>query len=172
MEKNIYLIGPRASGKTSVGREVARRLGRTFVDSDDLVVDAIGMPIADYVAKRGWEAFRDAEEAVMEEVGHREDMVVACGGGVVMRARNRQILGRGTVVYLKVKPEILAARLSRDPQEGKRPSLTGKSIDEEVRQVLAERQSLYLSCANVVVRDRESMDDEVEQILKEIKQFQ
>ena len=171
MQKNVYFIGPRASGKTSVGREVARRLGRTFVDTDDLVVDAIGMPIAEYVDQRGWEAFRDAEETVMEGVGHRTDMVVACGGGVVMRARNRQILGRGTVVYLKVKPEILASRLSRDPQEANRPSLTGKSIVDEVRQVLAERQSLYLTCANVVVRDRESMDDEVEQILKEITRF-
>ncbi len=169
MHKNIYFIGPRASGKTSVGREVAQRLGLTFVDTDDLVVDAIGMSIAEYVSRRGWEAFRDAEEAVMDEVGHRQEMVVACGGGVVMRAHNRQILARGVVVYLKVKPEILTARLARDPQEANRPSLTGKTLDEEVRQVLAERQSLYLSCADVVVRDRESLDDEVEQILKEIK---
>ena len=171
MQKNVYFIGPRASGKTSIGREVARKLGREFVDTDDLVVEAKGMSIAEYVESRGWEAFRDAEEAVLEELGHRENMVVACGGGVVMRAHNREILARGTVVYLKVKPEILAARLARDPQAAQRPSLTGRSIDEEVRQVLAERQSLYLACANLVVRDRESITDEVDQIIKEINKF-
>ncbi|MDD3312489.1 shikimate kinase AroL [Pseudodesulfovibrio sp.] len=149
----IYLIGPRACGKTSVGRALADRLGLDFVDTDHELARDVGMEIADYVAARGWDAFRDREAGVLARLAAGPLRVVGCGGGIVLRAENRSVLSGGVVVYLRTEPETLAARLMRDPNEAQRPSLTGKGIVDEVREVLAERAPLYEACADIVLAE-------------------
>lgn len=148
--RNIYLIGPRACGKTTIGKELAQALGRSFVDTDALFVKKHG-EIAAFVDAHGWEAFRDAEAAVLEQVHRENDHVVGCGGGIVLRDENRVRLKEGFSVYLKTLPDELAARLECDPNEAQRPSLTGKGLAEEVREVLAEREPLYSECATAVI---------------------
>lgn len=156
MRKKVYLIGPRACGKTSVGRALARRLGCGFVDTDHAVVAAVGMEIASYVAQHGWDAFRDRETEALERAAESAGgAVVGCGGGIVLRQRNRDILKTGITLYLETSVETLAARLAQNPNEAQRPSLTGRPIIDEVREILAERAPLYEACANAVLPEGE-----------------
>ncbi len=141
--ENIYLIGPRACGKTTLGRRLAARLRRPFVDTDRRIRLATGKTVAELVAEGGWEAFRQAEAEVLADVALFSGQVVSCGGGIVLREDNREVLKKGLVLYLRAEPGVLAERLMRNPENAQRPSLTGASIADEVRQVLAERAPLY-----------------------------
>lgn len=151
LEKNIFLIGPRACGKTSVGRGLAEALGVDFVDTDHELVASVGMEIADFVEANGWDGFRDKETETLKRVSAASIRVVGCGGGIILREANREVLKSGVTIYLKNEPEVLAERLMRDPNEAQRPSLTGKSIVDEVREILAERAPLYEGCANIIL---------------------
>jgi shikimate kinase len=159
--KNIFLIGPRGCGKTSVGVALARRLGRDFSDTDHALVDAVGTEIADYVADQGWEAFRDRETETLERVAAAGGRVIGCGGGIVLRPRNREILATGITLYLRTSVQTLADRLARDLNEAQRPSLTGRPVIEEVREVLAERAELYEGCADAILPEAD-LDELVE----------
>ncbi len=151
LKRNIFLIGPRACGKTSVGRALAERLCVDFVDTDHALVESVGMEIADYVEQNGWDGFRDKETETLERVAGEGIRVVGCGGGIVLRERNRAILKTGVTLYLKTDPEVLADRLIQDPHEAQRPSLTGKSIVDEVREILVERAPLYEGAADTIL---------------------
>ncbi|MGE4297125.1 MAG: shikimate kinase AroL [Desulfovibrionaceae bacterium] len=150
--ENCYCIGPRASGKTSLGALLAQHMGLPCVDTDALVVERAGKPIAAIVASEGWPVFRQLEHDALASVRERGGCVVACGGGIVLRPDNRALLhGAGPVFYLAAAPDVFAARLMADPLHDQRPSLTGASIIDEVRQVLAERDPLYRACATHVL---------------------
>jgi shikimate kinase len=167
---NIFLIGPRACGKTSVGRALAKRLGVEFVDTDHAFVEAVGMDIAAFVEANGWEAFRDEEAATLAREAAPGGRVIGCGGGIVLREENRAVLARGVVLYLKAGAEELARRLTADPLEAQRPSLTGKSVIDEVREVLAARAHLYEGCAHRVIEGQD-LDGTVERALEAVKTF-
>ncbi|MGE4292169.1 MAG: shikimate kinase AroL [Desulfovibrio sp.] len=160
--RHVFLIGARASGKTTLGKLLAERLGIGFMDTDDLIVARLGMPIADYVARAGWEAFRDRETEALEEVCGRPPLVVACGGGMVLRPRNRELLRSGLALYLHAPAGVLAARLAADPKEAQRPSLTGKGLLEEVAGILTAREPLYRECANAVLDADADLDELLE----------
>ncbi len=149
--RNVYLIGPRASGKTSLGRLLAERLGRAFVDLDEVFRETRGETIAALVAREGWERFREIERDILAEAGKTPGRVVATGGGVVLLPENRTVLARGLVIYLQADPARLAERLMADFNPGQRPSLTGLELLEEIRTTLAEREPLYLSTAQVIL---------------------
>jgi len=168
--RTIYLIGPRACGKTSVGRALAGRLGLDFADTDHEFVRAVGMEIADYVAANGWDAFRDREAETLARLAAGPVRVVGCGGGIILREENRAVLSGGVVIYLKADPGTLAGRLMRDPNEAQRPSLTGKGLVDEVREVLAARAPLYEACADIVLPEA-PLAEVVEAALGELKPF-
>ena len=152
--RNIYLIGPRASGKTTLGRRLAERLSRPFVDLDAVFVETRGETIADLVTREGWDAFRRAEAAILAEVARGPGQVVATGGGAVLLPENRQLLAAGLVLYLQASPERLAERLLADLNEAQRPQLTELGLKEEIVATLAEREPLYLACAHAVLPER------------------
>ena len=168
--RTIYLIGPRACGKTSLGAALARRLGLSFIDTDHELVRAAGMEIADIVERRGWDAFRDLESKTLARIASGPVRVVGCGGGIVLREENRAVLARGAVIYLKVEPEELARRLMTDPNEAQRPSLTGKGLVEEIGEILAQRAPLYEGCADIVLPPA-GLADMVETAERELKLF-
>lgn len=168
--RNIFLIGPRACGKTTVGRVLADRLGLEFVDTDHELVRVAGMEVADYVGANGWDGFRDLEVETLARVAGESVRVVGCGGGIVLRQENREVLAAGIVLYLKTDPEVLAERLMRDPNEAQRPSLTGKALVDEVREILAERAHLYEGCADVVLLPG-TLDDVVDRIMRELERL-
>lgn len=163
--ENIFLIGPRACGKTTLGRRLAAKLKRPFVDTDRRIALATGKTVAEIVAQGGWEAFRQAECDVLADVALFSGQVVSCGGGLVLREENREILKKGLTFYLRAEPEVLAERLLRNPENAQRPSLTGAAIADEVRQVLAERAPLYEELARAVLPAQAPLEELVEQAL-------
>lgn len=150
--RRVYLVGPRASGKTTVGKALAARAGWSFEDTDATVVATAGMTVEQIVECEGWEGFRRRESDALRATLGRDGLVVATGGGMVLAEDNRRMLREGGLVaYLCGSVELLAARLARDPLAAQRPSLTGRPIAEEVAEVLAARDSLYRQCAHEVL---------------------
>jgi len=169
-DKNIYLIGPRACGKTSVGRLLAEQLGKEFVDIDHVLVRDVGMDIAEYVERFGWDAFRDREVETLLKVARTGGLVVGCGGGIVLREENHTPLREGLVLYLKAAPEELARRLTADPNAKQRPSLTGQSIVDEVSEVLRQRSHLYEDLSHYHVSGK-TLDESVARAVELINTF-
>lgn len=149
---NVYLIGYRGTGKSTVGRMLAQRLGLPFVDSDDEIERQAGRAIADIFASQGEPAFRDMEQSAIEQIGKGEPCVASLGGGAVLREANREVIGRGAVLCLWADSRTLAARLAADAATaGRRPSLTNLPAAEEIEHVLGEREPLYRQCADYIV---------------------
>lgn len=146
----IVLLGYRGSGKTTVGRVVAAKLGVEFVDTDALVQMRAGKSIREIFEQQGEPAFRDLESAVLEDVVRwTDDRVIATGGGIVLRESNRELLSRSGAYryYLKAPAEVLFERIHADASTAAtRPALTklGGGI-EEIQQLLAQREPLYES---------------------------
>ena len=150
---NIVLIGYRCSGKTVVGKILARELARTFVDTDDAIEEGTGASIASMITERGWAHFRDVEKAFVQDLSDKDNLVIATGGGVVLDRENIGRLKRkGWVVWLHGRPEVLKERMARDMESGKlRPSLSGSDPLKEVDRVLEERSGLYEQAGDYVV---------------------
>ena len=169
-ETNIYLIGPRASGKTTLGKRLAERLGRPFVDLDAQFVAVHGETIAALVARQGWDAFRLAEAAILAETATQKGLVAAPGGGVVLMPEHRAHLAKGLVLYLQAHPDRLAERLMADLNAEQRPNLTEMGLKEEIVATLAEREPLYLSLAHACLPDR-PVDEMLDYTLRALKMF-
>jgi shikimate kinase len=139
----LFLIGYRGSGKTTVGRLVADRLGLDFLDADSVLEDRYGRTIREIFAAEGEAGFRDKEAAVLAELCARTRTVIATGGGIVLREENRQRLNRhGFVAWLTADPAMLLARIQADPTTvERRPALVGGG-PAEVEQLLAVREPL------------------------------
>lgn len=153
MADRLILIGYRGTGKTTVGRLVAARLGWAFVDSDEQIEAATGQTIAGLFASEGEEGFRNREAAVLAELCGRDRVVLATGGGAVLRAENRQRLrAAGFVVWLTAPAEVIWHRLQNDPLGGqRRPNLTAAGGPDEVRTLLATRTPLYRDLADLTI---------------------
>jgi shikimate kinase len=154
-DKNIFLVGPRASGKTSLGRILAERLGRPFVDMDEAFAARTGRSIKDLVEAEGWERFREIETEVLRAICASPGQVVATGGGAALKPENRELMHAGVALYLQSTPERLIARLRAELNEAQRPGLTEAGLEEEVRAVLTEREPMYLALADAVLPDRD-----------------
>lgn len=149
MDDLIILVGMPASGKSTVGRALARRLRLSFVDADTVVEQRLGCSIRTYFEHRGEAAFRDQEQAVIDELTQASACVLATGGGAVLRPVNRQRLrGRGTVIYLRSAPEQLFRRLRRDTR---RPLLQVADPLQRLRDLYVERDPLYRETAHFVL---------------------
>lgn len=141
----ISLIGYRGCGKTSVARTLALRLGWDWVDADVEVELAAGKSIAALFADEGETTFRDWESRVLERLAERRRLVLAAGGGAVLREPNRRWLQSGAkVIWLTAQPATLWKRISSDPTtSGRRPDLTPWGAEQEISRLLAERTELY-----------------------------
>lgn len=150
---NLFLIGFRCTGKTSVGQILARRLGWPLVDTDRIIVDMIGSDIARMVEESGWAFFRKQERRALEAVCAADRQVVATGGGIVLDDRNIQIMkAAGRIVWLTASPETVEARMHADDATAlNRPPLAGPGAIEAVASTLAERRPLYQKAADFSV---------------------
>ena len=150
----IALVGMPGSGKSTVGRALARRLHMDLVDSDQVIEQRLGCSIRSYFDQHGEAAFRDVEASVIDELTQRGSLVLATGGGAVLRPMNRQHLrARGTVIYLRASPEQLFRRLRHDT---KRPLLQVQDPRQRLRVLYDERDPLYRECAHYVVESHGS----------------
>ena len=155
---NLVLIGYRGTGKSTVGKVLARKLGRTVVSTDAEIVKRAQLS--------GWDHFRDLESAVCRDFAARDQLIIDTGGGAILRPENVDALRRtGTLVWLTATVETITRRIGGDTQ---RPSLTGtKSFTEEIRDVLNERTPKYQAAANhVVSTDGASTTEVAERILQ------
>ena len=151
MTGNLYLVGYRGTGKTTVGRLLADALGRPFVDLDERIETDAGRSIAAIFADEGEAGFRDRETAALRAaVG--VDSIIATGGGVVLREGNRRLLkSTGFVVWLQALAEILWERIRADTlTAARRPNLTSGGLGEIV-ELLAVRERFYREVADAVV---------------------
>lgn len=146
---NISLVGLPGSGKSTVGRQLARRLQLPFFDSDQVIEARLGCSIRAYFEREGEERFRDVEESVIDELTRHPHAVLATGGGAVLRDANREHLrSRSKVVYLKSSPDELFRRLRHDTQ---RPLLQVADSLERLRELHAIRDPLYREVADFVI---------------------
>ena len=145
----ISLIGLPGSGKSTVGRQLARRLQLPFVDSDHAIEHRLGCSIREYFEREGEERFRDVEESVLEELSEHHQGVLSTGGGSVLRPKSRENLRNKTqVVYLKSSPDELFRRLRHDIN---RPLLQVADPLTRLRDLFAERDPLYRETAHFIL---------------------
>ncbi|MDD2547020.1 MAG: shikimate kinase [Burkholderiaceae bacterium] len=146
----IVLIGMPGCGKSTVGRQLARRLGLPFHDSDHLIEQRLGCSIRAFFDREGEDRFRDLEEATLDELTHQaEPAVLSTGGGAVLRAVNRAHLhDRGQVVYLRSSPDEIYRRLRHDTT---RPLLQVSNPLQRLRDLYAQRDPLYRETAHYVI---------------------
>lgn len=142
---NIYLIGYRCTGKTTVANQMARLTGWKAVDADVQLVEEQGRTIAQIVADQGWESFRHMEKKVLEHLSELDNHIVATGGGVILDPENIKIMRKtGKVVWLRATPETIQSRMQKDESTNdSRPSLTAKGLFDEIMETLSQREPLY-----------------------------
>jgi shikimate kinase len=152
-KSNIALVGFRASGKSLIGRLLARQCDLSFVDMDERLVASFGQDIDQWVRVEGWESFRQVESELLEELAQEQGLVVATGGGVILSAHNRHLLKTHFhVIWLKASLETTWLRLQNDPNTGKnRPALTTLPLREEIEQTLVARSALYEETADIIL---------------------
>jgi shikimate kinase len=148
-DRTIFLVGMMGAGKTTVGKAIARRLGREFIDCDREIVERTGVPIATIFEIEGEEGFRRRESQVLAELATRRGAVVATGGGAVLAEENRRAMrAGGLVIYLRVALDHLHERTRRDSA---RPLLAGGDRRAILAALLEKRDPLYRDCADLVV---------------------
>ncbi len=152
MAQSIFLVGLMGVGKTSVGRKLAKSLKRQFFDSDKVIEERSGVPISWIFDLEGEAAFRVREQAVIDELTLKEGIVLATGGGAVLRAANRRMLrSRGCVVYLNSTVEQLLKRIGHSKT---RPLLEKGDPKETLQRLQDERQPLYDEVADYRFQNR------------------
>jgi len=165
MSLPIYLIGARGCGKTTVGEALAQALGYVFCDTDYYLRQLSGKTVAEIVAEEGWPGFRRRESASLVAVTEN-NKVIATGGGMVLAEENRRFMrDNGQVIYLDAPADVLAARIDAYPENGQRPTLTGRPIAEEMAEVLAARDGIYRQTAHHIVDAMQEPEDVVRQII-------
>jgi shikimate kinase len=159
----IALVGARGVGKTTVGRALAVRLGWAFADADDLVEAAAGKTIARIFAEDGEPAFRDLEARAVAELCGRENIVIATGGGAVVRDETRSLLSLTSfVVWLTASVDVMLSRQATDPTTAaRRPALTALPGRDEVVALLAAREQHYRAVAELTVDTTNVSPDEL-----------
>jgi shikimate kinase len=165
--RNIFLIGPMGSGKTAVGRQLARQLHLDFYDSDVEIERRTGVDIPYIFEKEGESGFREREREVIELLTECDSVVIATGGGAILLPQNRTCLAsRGRVVYLKTSIE---QQLERTRQSRQRPLLYTADPETRLQELMQHRAPLYESLANYTVatdgRQVRAVVDEIVQCL-------
>ena len=166
---NVFLIGYRCTGKTSVGKSLSAKLGWPLIDTDTLLVSDSGQSIKEIVETRGWQTFRNIEHAIVERVCDLDRQIVATGGGVVLSAANVQLMQQsGRLVWLRAKPETIKRRMTQDTDtEAFRPALTAKDSIAEIEETLLEREPYYRQAMDFSV---DTDDRQIEEICEIIVQ--
>lgn len=164
------LIGYRATGKTTLARLLAARLGWDWIDADVEIERRAGKSIAEIFAADGEPAFRDLEALVIADLCRRDRLVVAAGGGAPLRPESRQAMRKaGKVVWLTARPETILTRMTGDTTTAaRRPNLTDSDPLAEIVELLKRREPIYRESADCVVDTEGRTPEElVEEILKE-----
>ena len=149
MQENIILVGLMGAGKSTIGKQLARRLKLEFFDSDRYLEEKTGVSIATIFSIEGEEGFRDREEEVIEDLTVKRGIILATGGGSVLREANRQrLMQNGIVIYLKASPEQLYERIKHDTS---RPLMQTDHPLQTLRTLLKAREPFYCEVADLII---------------------
>ena len=174
MKANVILIGFAATGKTCVGRRLAERLGREFVDTDQRVEEMASRSIPEIIAEEGAEAFEELEHQALEEACARHGVVIAAGGGAIMLDENRDLIAEaGHMVCLEAKPHTIRERLRRVQAEGTSSVadvlLKGDDPVWRIAMFKQIRQPYYAIADWTVHTDRLTIDQVVDEVVHGLK---
>ena len=160
---NIILTGYRATGKTTIGKALAKRLNKDFIDTDDVIEHRENRKIKEIFETDGWQYFRRVEKKVVRELAKLDDKIIAVGGGTFMYKANLALTENAKVVLLIAPVEIIAERMASDSN---RPPLTKyQSSMSEIREVWNRRKERYYAISDMVV---DTSDNDLERIIGEI----
>ena len=149
MQDNIILVGLMGAGKSTIGKQLARRLKLEFFDSDRYLEERTGVSIATIFSIEGEDGFRDREQEIIEELTAKRGIVLATGGGSVLREANRiSLMNNGTVIYLKASPEQLYERIKHDTT---RPLMQTAHPLQTLRNLLKAREPYYCEVADLII---------------------
>ncbi len=170
MKTNVALIGFMGTGKTVVGKVLAEKLNKEFVELDSLIEQKAGKSIPDIFQQDGEIAFRELEIKVTKEVSGRKNLVIACGGGIVLNKINiDRLREEAIIVYLIASPELILKRVLNE--EGQRPLLNTPNKASEIQQLLKFRKPFYERAADIKIdTSRLDIDSVAEQILGKLKE--
>ena len=168
-KQNVFLVGLMAVGKSTVGRLLAQQLGYRFFDTDHIIEERAGADVAWIFDVEGEQGFRDRESQVIDELTRLQEVVVATGGGAVLRESNRKLLGsRGCVVHLDSPLDRLLERTQKDK---KRPLLQSGNPGETLARLQRQREPLYQEVADYrFVTDRQGPRTLVRSIVKRLEE--
>lgn len=168
--QSLIFIGYRGTGKTTIARKLANRLGISVFDSDTEIEHRAGKSIAEIFAQEGESAFRDKEESVIAEIlDCPASLVLATGGGAILRSSTRARLHRaGHVIWLTATPETILQRITNDAaSKTMRPNLTSLPMQEEIVTVLEQRKPLYSETAHELIdTDSQTADEIIESLFQ------
>ena len=156
--QNLILIGPMGSGKTTVGKQLAKRTRMDFVDSDHMIEERCGVSISTIFDIEGEDGFRKRETKMLSELCDRNGVVLATGGGAVVSEENRILLRKGFVVYLKTSIE---TQLARTQKNQNRPLLENVDAETKLQELMEERGKLYEQEADLIVMSGERIVSKV-----------
>ena len=165
----LIIIGPMASGKSVVGRKLSKRMGLDFFDTDDCIEKKAGAEISWIFDVEGEQKFRDREFEVLTSLIKKENCVISTGGGIVLRQENREIIKKGTGIYLETS---IQSQLERTMNDKHRPLLQrAQNKEETLREIAKLRNPLYLKCSDIVIKETNNPNETVDLIFQEIEQL-
>ena len=167
MRKKIYLVGSMGSGKSTIGRLLAKQMKLSFFDIDKQIVDQEKMSITDIFSKFGEEYFREIESKMLEKHSHEDNFVTSTGGGCILREQNIKILKQGLVVYLKIS---INAQYERVKNRTHRPLLNGGVTKEDLARLDEERGAIYSDISDIEVEvSNFNKEDVLSSIIRKLK---
>ena len=162
---NLFLVGLMGAGKTTVGKLLAKHLNKRFIDSDHEIEQRTGVKIAVIFELEGEDGFRAREEAIIDELTQHQGVVLATGGGVILREANRQALrSRGTVIYLRASADDLWRRTRNDKN---RPLLQTENPRGRLQELLKQRDPLYCETAHLIA---DTGEQNVQKLVRHLEQ--
>ena len=163
---NIYLIGLMGSGKTTLGKSLAKKLNRPFIDTDQLIEQKSGVDVSLIFEFEGEIGFRERETKLLSEIALKKDQIISTGGGIILSKYNRDIIANsGIIFYLKTQPAELVMRLQNDKT---RPLLKGTNVKEKLNNLYAERSALYEMTADYVIETKNKRIAQIVTYIEEI----
>lgn len=164
----LIIIGPMASGKSVVGKKLSKRLDIDFYDTDEEIVKKTGVTISHIFDIEGEDKFRSREMNIFSDLIKKDDCVISTGGGIVLKEENRELLKKGTVLYLKTS---IQTQLERTMNDKERPLLRGKENKEVTLRKMAKlRNPLYEKSSNYIIEETDNSNQTVDNIIKQLNE--
>ena len=162
----LIIIGSMASGKSTVGRKLSKKLGLDFFDIDNEIEKKAGAKISWIFDVEGEEKFRDREHETFSNLTCKENCVISTGGGIVLREENRELLNKGTVIYLEIS---IQTQLERTINDQDRPLLYGVNKEKTLRKIAEIRNPIYQACCDITIKETNDPNQAADLIVLELK---